>query len=258
MAHKKNDVQNQKAAKLLAAFLALCLWQLAAVLVDNRLLLVGPLQVAGRLWQLLGEQTTWQALGYSFGRISLGFFLAFLTALVLAAVSARFSLVEILLRPYVSAIQTVPVASFIVIALLWLSGRHLSIFISFLMVLPVLYANALQGFRAADRQLLEMAQVFRMPRFRRIRCIFLPALAPYLQSACHVALGLCWKAGVAAEVIAVTEKSVGGMLYDAKVYLEIPDLFSWTVLIVAVSLGFEKLFLALLNRVINRLIQWEG
>ena len=258
MAHKKPDFQNQKAAKLLAAFLALCLWQLAAVLVDNRLLLVGPLQVAGRLWQLLGMQTTWQALGYSFGRISLGFFLAFALALVLAAVSARFSLAEILLRPYVLAIQTVPVASFIVIALLWLSGRRLSIFISFLMVLPVLYANALQGFRAADRQLLEMAQVFRMPRFRRVRCIFLPALAPYLKSACHVALGLCWKAGVAAEVIAVTEKSVGGMLYDAKVYLEIPDLFSWTVLIVAVSLGFEKLFLALLDSITQRLIQWEG
>ena len=258
MAHKKTDFQNQKAAKFLAAFLALCLWQLAAVLVDNRLLLVGPLQVAGRLWQLLGMQTTWQALGYSFGRISLGFFLAFALALVLAAVSARFPLAEILLRPYVLAIQTVPVASFIVIALLWLSGRRLSIFISFLMVLPVLYANALQGFRAADRQLLEMAQVFRMPRFRRVRCIFLPALAPYLKSACHVALGLCWKAGVAAEAIAVTEKSVGGMLYDAKVYLEIPDLFSWTVLIVAVSLGFEKLFLALLNRAMNRLIQWEG
>ena len=258
MAHKKTDFQNQKAAKFFAAFLALCLWQLAAVLVDNRLLLVGPLQVAGRLWQLLGMQTTWQALGYSFGRISLGFFLAFALALVLAAVSARFPLAEILLRPYVLAIQTVPVASFIVIALLWLSGRRLSIFISFLMVLPVLYANALQGFRTADRQLLEMAQVFRMPRFRRVRCIFLPALAPYLKSACHVALGLCWKAGVAAEVIAVTEKSVGGMLYDAKVYLEIPDLFSWTVLIVAVSLGFEKLFLALLNRAINRLIQREG
>ena len=258
MAHKKTDFQNQKAAKFLAAFLALCLWQLAAVLVDNRLLLVGPLQVAGRLWQLLGEQTTWQALGCSFGRISLGFFLAFALALVLAAVSARFSLAEILLRPYVLAIQTVPVASFIVIALLWLSGRRLSIFISFLMVLPVLYANALQGFRAADRQLLEMAQVFRMPRFRRVRCIFLPALAPYLKSACHVALGLCWKAGVAAEVIAVTEKSVGGMLYDAKVYLEIPDLFSWTVLIVAVSLGFEKLFLALLDYITQRLIQWEG
>ena len=238
--------------------MALFVWQCAAWAIDNRLLLVGPFQVARRLGALLGEKTTWQALGYSFGRISLGFFLAFALALVLAAVSARFPLAEILLRPYVLAIQTVPVASFIVIALLWLSGRRLSIFISFLMVLPVLYANALQGFRAADRQLLEMAQVFRMPCFRRVRCIFLPALTPYLKSACHVALGLCWKAGVAAEVIAVTEKSVGGMLYDAKVYLEIADLFSWTVLIVAVSLGFEKLFLVLLDSITQRLIKWEG
>ena len=258
MARKPKFNPTGRAAKLFAALLALCVWQLAAVLIGNRLLLVGPIQAAKRLLELLGEKTAWQALGFTFSRISLGFLLAFLTALVLAALSARFPLAETLLRPYILAIQTVPVASFIVIALLWLSGRHLSIFISFLMVLPVLYANALQGFRAADRQLLEMAQVFRMPRFRRVRCIFLPALAPYLKSACHVALGLCWKAGVAAEVIAVTEKSVGGMLYDAKVYLEIPDLFSWTVLIVAVSLGFEKLFLALLNRAMNRLIQWEG
>ena len=244
--------------KLFAALLALAVWQGAALLVHAPILLPSPLQVAGRLRALVVTADFWGTVGFSLLRIAGGFLLALAAATVLAFGAGRFSLLEILLRPYVLAIQTVPVASFIVIALLWLSGRHLSIFISFLMVLPVLYANALQGFRAADRQLLEMAQVFRMPRFRRIRCIFLPALAPYLQSACHVALGLCWKAGVASEVIAVTEKSVGGMLYDAKVYLEIPDLFSWTVLIVAVSLGFEKLFLALLNRVINRLIQWEG
>ena len=225
----------------------MALWQLAAVLIHNRLLLVGPLQAAKRLLELLGLKTTWQALGFTFSRITLGFLLAFLTALALAALSARFPLAETLLRPYILAIQTVPVASFIVIALLWLSSRRLNVFISFLMVLPVLYANALQGIRAADRQLLEMAKVFRIPPARQLRCIYFPALHPYLRSASHAALGLCWKAGVAAEVIGVTGRSVGGMLYDAKVYLEISDLFAWTALLVAVSLLFEKLFLRLLD-----------
>lgn len=179
-------------------------------------------------------------------------------ALVLAALSARFPWVETLLRPYILAIQTVPVASFIVIALLWLSSRRISAFIAFLMVLPVLYANALQGIRGADRQLLEMARVFRLSGLRRVRCIILPSLAPYLKSACHVALGLCWKAGVAAEVMAVANRSVGGMLYDAKVYLEISDLFAWTVLLVAVSILFEKAFLWLLDLCVNRAIRWEG
>ena len=242
---RKTGFQNKKAAKFLAAFLALCVWQLAAAVVDNRLLLVGPLQVAGRLWELCGEQTTWQALGSTLGRISLGFFLAFFTALVLAAVSARYPLVEILLRPYILAIQTVPVASFIVIALLWLSGRHLSVFISFLMVLPVLYANALQGFRAADRQLLEMARVFRVPFSRRLQYIYLPQVMPYFRTAVSLGLGLCWKAGAAAEVIGLPAGSVGERLYTAKVYFQTPDLFAWTVTIVAVSVLFERLFLVL-------------
>ena len=122
MARKTTGFQNQKAAKFLAAFLALCVWQLAAAMVHNRLLLVGPLQVAGRLWELCGEQTTWQALGSTLGRISLGFFLAFFTALVLAAVSARYPLVEILLRPYILAIQTVPVASCRSASTTWISS----------------------------------------------------------------------------------------------------------------------------------------
>ena len=133
-----------KALRILSVVLALVLWQLAALGLHNRLLLVGPIQVALALWRLLGDASTWQAIGFTFQRISLGFLLAFLVALALAAASAASHTVEVLLRPYILAVQSVPVASFIVIALLWLSGEKLGSFISFLMVLPMLYANALQ------------------------------------------------------------------------------------------------------------------
>lgn len=228
--------------KLLSALLALIVWQLAAALLDNELLLVGPAAVAGRLLELMATREFWQAVGFTFSRISLGFLLAFCLALLLAALGARFPVVRVLIQPYMAAVKAVPVASFIVIALLWLSGRRLSVFISFLMVLPVLYANFLQGLREADGKLLEMARVFRMSLWNRIRGIYLPALEPYCLSGCRSALGLCWKAGVAAEVIGVCGGSVGGMLYDAKVYLEIRDLFAWTLAIVLLSLGFEWVF----------------
>lgn len=228
--------------KILSALLALIVWQLAAALLDNELLLVGPAAVAGRLLELMATREFWQAVGFTFSRISLGFLLAFCLALLLAALGARFPVVRVLIQPYMAAVKAVPVASFIVIALLWLSGRRLSVFISFLMVLPVLYANFLQGLREADGKLLEMARVFRMSLWNRIRGIYLPALEPYCLSGCRSALGLCWKAGVAAEVIGVCGGSVGGMLYDAKVYLEIRDLFAWTLAIVLLSLGFEWVF----------------
>ena len=240
-------------AKTGAYLLALLVWELAAALMDNRLLLVGPFRVLIRLTQLCREESFWSAIGFTFSRITLGFCLAFCLSALLAIVSARFPLAETLLQPYMAAVQTVPVASFIVIALLWLSGRRLSIFIAFLMVLPVLYANFLQGIRAADGKLLEMARVFRMPLANRIRCIYTPVVRPYLLSACRSALGLCWKAGVAAEVIGVCSGSIGGMLYDAKVYLEIEDLFAWTLVIVVISVVFEKGFTWLLGLTLTRL-----
>lgn len=242
MAQNKAPFSSSRLAKLLAALLALLVWHIAAALIQNKLLLVGPVQVLIRLAALARQGDFWHAIGFTFSRITLGFLMGFAAALALAVLCARFPLAETLLRPYMQAVQTVPVASFIVIALLWLSGRRLSVFISFLMVLPVLYANFLQGIRSADGQLLEMARVFRMPVWNRVRCIFVPALEPYLHSGCRSALGLCWKAGIAAEVIGVCSGSIGGMLYDAKVYLEIPDLLAWTLVIVIISVGFEKLF----------------
>ena len=244
---------NGAAARFFAAALALCVWQAGAMALGNELLLVTPAAVARRLCELVATADFWATLGFTFSRISLGFLLALALAAVLAALAAAVPLLETLLRPYVAAIQSVPVASFIVIAFLWLSAQRLSTFIAFLMVFPVLYTNLLQGIRAADRDLLEMADVFRLSPARRVRCIYLPALRGPLFAACRVALGLCWKAGVAAEVIGVVARSVGGKLYDAKAYLEIADLFAWTAVIVAVSALFERVFLFLLGRLFDAL-----
>ena len=137
----------------------------------------------------------WTSIGFSLLRIGAGFLLAAALGAGLAALSARFSRVEELLAPAMLSIQSVPVASFIILALIWFSSRSLSVLISFLMVLPVLYANTLGGIRAADAQLLEMAQVFRIPAARRVRYVYLPQVLPYFRSACQAALGLAAAAG---------------------------------------------------------------
>ena len=135
-------------------------------------------------------------------------------------------------------------ASFIILVLIWVPSRNLSVVISFLMVFPVMYTNLLKGIESTDRNLLEMAQVFRISLPRRIRYIYVSQVLPFFRAGCSVALGLCWKAGIAAEVIGIPEQSIGEMLYNAKIYLNTPDLFAWTVVIVMISLLFEKLFLA--------------
>lgn len=239
--------------QLLAAALALAVWQGAAMLVHAPILLPSPLRVADRLGALLVTLDFWSTVGFSLLRIAGGFLLALAAATVLAFGAGRFSLLEILLRPYVLAIKSVPVASFIILALIWLRTSQLSLFISFLMVFPVLYTNVLTGIRGADGQLLEIARVFRVPWKRRVRMIYLPAVEPFLLAGCATSLGMSWKAGVAAEVIGVVSGSLGERLYDAKIYLMTADLLAWTVVIVALSAGFEKLVLWLLRHIFRRI-----
>lgn len=230
-----------------AVLVWLLIWQLGAMAMDQQILLVSPIAVLIRLGTLAVEPSFWKAVGFSLLRITGGFFLGAAVGTVLAALSARLHRVEELLAPLLLAVKSIPVASFIILSLILFSSRNLSVLISFLMVLPVLYTGVLGGIRAMDKQMLEMAQVFQTPAPRRVRYIYLPQVLPYFRAACASALGLCWKSGIAAEVIGMPTGSIGERLQQAKIYLDTPDLFAWTLVIVLVSLAFERLFLALLQ-----------
>ena len=235
----------------------LLVWQFAAMLLraaypHGALLLPSPISSLARLWTLAGTAAFWHAIGTSSAHILGGFLLSCVLAVVLAALSARFHRVEELLAPLVSAVKTVPVASFIILALVWLSSRTLPLFIAALMVFPPVYLNVLEGIRCADADLLEMARVFRVPFSRTLRWVYLPQVLPYFRSAVSAALGLCWKAGTAAEVIALSGGSIGEKLYNAKIYFQTADLFAWTAAIVLISTVFEKLFLHLVDRIAER------
>ena len=246
-------MKNERLQRLLAAALAVAVWQAASMAVGSSLLLASPVQVAARLAALLPTAAFWQTIFFSLLRIAGGFLLALVLAAVLALAAGRLRVVEILLQPYVLAIKAVPVASFIILALIWMRTSALPLFISFLMVFPILYTNVLAGLRSADGQLLEMARAFRVPWRRQLHSILLPAVEPFLLAGCAAALGMSWKAGVAAEVIGVVAGSLGERLYDAKIYLQTADLLAWTVVIVALSALFERLVLALLRRGFRRL-----
>ena len=235
----------------------LLVWQgasmaLAALYPHGHLLLASPLSALVRLGQLAVTEVFWRSVARSALHLFGGFLLSCAAAMALAALAARFRAVRELLAPLVAAVKAVPVVSFIILALVWLDAESLPLFISALMVFPPVYLNVLAGIDSTDPKLLEMARVFRVPFRRTLKGIWLPQMLPYFRAAVSLALGLCWKAGVAAEVIGLPAGTVGERLYTAKVYFQTPDLFAWTAVILAVSALLERLFLAGMDRLAGK------
>ncbi|MDE6016095.1 MAG: ATP-binding cassette domain-containing protein [Acetatifactor sp.] len=220
-------------------------WTLLALAVDNRILAVTPLETAARLLQLLGEKDFWISVSRSFLRIATGFFAGLGAALLLAALSRRLPFFEELLSPVMKLIMAVPVASFAVLLLIWWGSSFLAVAVCFLVVLPGIYTNALEGLKAMDKKLLEMAGGFRLPFRSRFFYIYCPALKPFLCGSMKVALGMCWKSGVAAEVIGIPDFSLGERIYMSKIYLDTAGVFAWSAVVILMSVLFEKLVLKL-------------
>jgi NitT/TauT family transport system permease protein len=223
-------------------------WQVAAVVVHEEILLASPAGVLGRLAGLVPTPEFWATIAHSLARIVAGFLLAAVVGVLSAALAGRFVVVEALLTPLATVIRSMPVVSFIILVLIWADSAWLATVVSFLMVAPIMYTNVLEGIRHRDPGLLEMAAVFEVPLLRRLPAVDVPAVLPYLAAACRIGMGLAWKSGIAAEVIGLPQGSIGERLYQAKVFLGTADLFAWTAVIVALSFGLERLVLALLAR----------
>ncbi len=246
--HENKKKDQSKIQKIAAVVFWLAVWQAAAMLIHQEIFLASPLQVFKTLAGDVRQREFWLSISFSMERIVGGFSLALLAGILLAVLAARFRFVRILLNPVMITVRSIPVASFVILALLWFGSRNLSIIISFLMVMPVIYNNTLQGILQTDPKLLEMAHIFRIGNVNQMIYIYIPQVMPYLTAGCTIGLGLCWKSGIAAEVIGIPGGSIGEKLYEAKIYLSSGDLFAWTLVIVLISAAFEKFVLFLLSQ----------
>ncbi len=242
----------KKLFTLAGAALWLIVWQIGAMLLDQKILLVTPVDTAKRLFELVPQPEFIRSVLFSAGRILLGFAAGLTAGTALAVLAGRFAVIKRLFAPLISALKSVPVASFTILALIWVSSGNLSALVSFLICVPVVYSNMLEGIEALDPKLTEMAKVFEIPMGRRFAGVYLSQLMPYFKSASKLSIGLCWKSGVAAEVIGIPDGSLGEKLFMAKVYLETADLFAWTVVVILLSWCCEKLFMLLIDLLVKR------
>ena len=226
----------------------LALWALISLKTGSELLLPSPSSVIRALSGLAITSDFWITTLFSFLRVFAGIVLSLIIGSVLAVLTESSSILRALLSPLLGVIKATPVASFIILALLWISKGTLPLFITTLIVVPIVWSNVCEGIRSVDKDLIAVTKVYRFSIKDKILKLYVPTIAPFFMAACKSSLGMAWKAGISAEVLSTPDNAIGKELYFSKTYLETPELFAWTFVVIILSVVIEKLLVLALTR----------
>ncbi|AOY75281.1 ABC transporter permease [Clostridium formicaceticum] len=230
----------------------LTLWQITYFVLQRDIYLPSPLSVFTQLKELVFLRIFWESIAYSIYRVILGVFLSTILGITMGIVCSAYRFVYNLVNPLMVAIKSTPILSFIIIALVWFSSSHVPIFTCFLMCFPIIWTNIMTGLANVDPKLLQMAKLYRIKKRMIVKKIYLPTIIPYFSTACITSLGLGWKVSVAAEVLSHPKNAIGSQLYSAKIYLDASGLFAWTLVIILLSLLFERIFTCCLEKITTK------
>ena len=226
----------------------IAIWGVVSFRINNEFLFPSPIIVWNSLVLLTRTSEFWLITITSLLRVTWGILVSLIIGTLLAYLTTVSKLLRLLLSPAISAVKSTPVASFIILALLWLERDILPVFIIALIVVPIVWANVSEGIQSVDKDLLEVAQLYKFSMSKKLFKLYIPTVAPYFIAACKSALGMAWKAGIAAEILATPSNSIGKELYFSKTYLETPTLFAWSLVVIILSLIIEKTFVFIIDR----------
>lgn len=228
----------------------LVLWQFVSEVIGNSLLLPSPVEVFRSLFSIILDPNSWEAIFSTFLRLLAGFGVGSVLGIILAVLTARFRLIYIILLPLRHLIKSTPVLSFVLILLVSVYSNFVPVIVASIMVLPLMWSTTETALLSLDPKLSEMGKIYYRP-IRRVILVSIPQMLPQILSSAVTALGFAWKAVITAEVLSLPKKAIGNQMYLSKLYLEMPDMFAWTALVITLSLLLEFA----LKRTVRR---WEA
>ena len=226
----------------------LLVWQTASMAVGKDLILPGPVSVLMTLFRLATRGAFWISILVTLLRIMLGYILGVAAGCLLSFACCSSTILDTLLSPLVRIVRATPVASFIILAMLWMRKGLVPVLMSAMIVTPVIWGNLNEAYKGRNRKLFEMARAYNLGKKKTFRFVLVPSMTGALKAACITSLGFAWKSGIAAEVLSQPKRAIGSNIFFSKVYLETPELFAWTAAVIALSFLLEFFVKKLLEK----------
>ena len=228
--------------RILIILLWVAVWEAAYLIIDKDIYFPSPLAVVSTFFHLLTEQNTWIIIGYSAYRTLFALLASVILGIILGVVCGLNRTMYDAFNPLIVIFKSTPVVSVIIIAIIWFRSTDVPIFSGFLMCFPIIFTGAVSGIRSADPKLIEMCGFYKVKPIETLKSLYLPSAKPYINASIISAIGICWKAVAAAEVLSMPRLSIGANLFFAKTSLDPAMLFAWTAIIILLSFIFESIY----------------
>lgn len=225
---------------LLSVSLLLLIWQLLALYVGQPQLILSVPGLIETLFQLLKMPTFYHHISATILRGITGMLISLTCAFASASLFARYKLIYELCRPLLTIMRSVPVISFILLALIFLNPEGIPLIIAFLTMYPLLTENLTKGLSNLRPGLTQMADLFKINCGNRLMQVVYPQLKPFLFSGLASAAGFGWRAIIMGEVLSQCAFGIGGEMKRAQNFIAVPELVAWTIMAVLISFLFDK------------------
>ena len=178
-------------------------------------------------------------IGITFGRILLGFGVAFVVSLVVGIAAARNSFVRQFVNPAIILGLTVPGLVWALLCVIWFGVSLTTPVVAIALgVAPVMVLHVIQGMHAVDTEIIEMAYVFKLSGRDKIVHIWIPSLIPHLIGGSRIGLSLAWKVIVLVELFGLSN-GVGYQLNSEFSSQNVAGVLAWTIVFWAVMIAME-------------------
>ena len=216
--------------------------------------LPAPRAVLAGFREIVASGEVWKHTGASLGRIAVGFGGAVVVALLLGLVAFLSRLARGVVHDVLVVLNSTSVFVWIVLSIIWFGlSNWAPIFTTFMITLPVVASNIVEGVASVDRRLLEMGDVYRLSGRRKFTAIVVPSTLPYLVAGMKVGFGLALKVSVVAEIFGVTS-GIGYVMNYSREILATQMVFVWALVMILVMTLTDKL---VFDTVARRLTRWR-
>ncbi len=237
----KNFITKNKLITVFSIVLILVIWKIIAFYMKSELIVPSPEKTLKTFFEIIISKDFLPAVSLTIFRGLLGFLISFILGVFIGILTGLNSSFNAFFKPIIITIRSTPVIALILLALIWLKTDFVPIFIAFLTMFPVITINIAEGIKNVDKDLIEMAKIYKVKMKRIISDIYIPSIVPFIISGVSTAIGFGWRAVIIGEVLSQPKYGIGTFMQNAQTYLLVTEVIAWTIIAVIIGYLFEKL-----------------